>query len=220
MSRKRGLKYYEQYRSYRKKNRQGNSFLNLSLSYRIIISALILLIAIIPVILKDTWIGSNRAYLEKVFLTHLSFDEVREVAGKIFTNEDNAQPVVKDEDSYTLNEIPPISQPVIGQLSEDSTSQDSVVITAPEGYPVVAVLNGKVKAVRQSGQNMEVEIDHGKGLTTVYTYLKAVGIKPEDEVQKGTIIGYTGKVNNSSGVSFSVRLDGEPVNTKNLITGK
>ncbi|QOR36334.1 M23 family metallopeptidase [Clostridium sp. 'deep sea'] len=213
-------KYYEKYKSYRgRQNNKGHNTLNFKLSHKLIACSLILLLVILPVILKDTWVGKNKAFLEKVFLTHITFDDVKEVAGKIFTKSE-ITPVVSGEDNYTLDTLPAISLPVIGQLAEETTADKGVIITAPEGYPVVAVLEGKVLAVRQANQSMEVEIDHGKGLTTIYTYLQAVAIKPNEEIQQGTIIGYTGKFNNTSGVSFTIRLNGKVIDTKNILAGK
>jgi len=221
MNRKKRIPYYSRYTSYRRnRNQQDDGWPKLTLTHRIVFASLILILVIVPVLFQDSWFGNSKAYLDKIFLSHLSFTQVKEMAGKIFIKEEDVTPVINEEEEpYSIDEIPTISLPVIGQLS-DSNDNNGVVITAPEGYPVVSVLGGKVVAVRQVAQGMEVEIDHGKGLKTIYSSLKAVGIKPDDDVQKGTVIGYSGVVNGSGGVTFSVKLNDTDIDARNLITGK
>jgi murein DD-endopeptidase MepM/ murein hydrolase activator NlpD len=68
---------------------------------------------------------------------------------------------------------------------------------AARGTSVFATGNGRVmstvkNASLQAGYGNYIEIDHGNGITTRYSHLEEVKVKPGQKVLKGTIIGTVG----------------------------
>jgi len=84
---------------------------------------------------------------------------------------------------------------------------------APTGTPVRAAGDGRVIfAGRKGGYGNVVEIDHSRGVVTLYAHLSrfAKGIRAGQRVQQGKVIGYVGMTGLATGphLHYEYRLNG------------
>lgn len=101
--------------------------------------------------------------------------------------------------------------PFGGGGSEFHTGQD---ITAACGTPVVAAAEGTVIfAGWKNGYGQVVEIDHGRGLTTLYGHLSKLEATVGQEIARGALLGRVGSTGRSTGphLHYEVRINDDPV---------
>ncbi len=83
--------------------------------------------------------------------------------------------------------------------------------------PILAAGGGRVIAIkRSSGYGLTVTLDHRNGVATRYAHLSraAENLRAGDRVKSGTVIGWTGKSGNATGVHlhYEILVDGRPIN--------
>lgn len=219
-------RYPRRYSSYRSMN-SGSKKLNIW--QRTGIAMIILILVAIPVLFSGRFPGKAQPFLKDVFLNHFSVQDLSGVVTALTNGKINAietlSPAQIEEPSetiMTLNEIPNLSLPVVGRIAETNLKNPTTIhIIAVEGYPVVAVLSGKVIDIRGDAvDGMSIEIDHGRGLKTIYGSLGALAVTIEDEVKKGDIIGRVGKFGRDSGIDFEVMLVDEYLEPDSLFQSK
>lgn len=90
------------------------------------------------------------------------------------------------------------TDPVTG---ESGLFHDGIDIPAPRGIPVIAIQNGTVVQVRKgsSGYGNFVRLQHDGGIQSLYAHLSGIGVKREQEVLRGEVIGWVGSTGKSTG---------------------
>lgn len=114
--------------------------------------------------------------------------------------------------------------PIDGQLISDYglrghpiTGQEQmhygIDLTAPEGTPVAAVLDGLVREVSEIGGVITVILDHDGGWQTLYRGLSAALVKKGEMVTQGRLLGSLGAaaIWNTPHLHFELRWEGRPV---------
>lgn len=107
--------------------------------------------------------------------------------------------------------------PIVGTLTQGyGNSHQAIDIGSVYGAPVYAARAGVVvhAAWAKTGYGYTVVIDHGHGLTTLYSHLKGAWVHVGDRVQRGQRIGEVGSTGRSTGphVHFEIRVNGARVN--------
>jgi murein DD-endopeptidase MepM/ murein hydrolase activator NlpD len=90
-------------------------------------------------------------------------------------------------------------------------------ISGNTGDPVYAAADGTVThAARDGDHGNNILISHGNGITTHYSHLSKILVKPGDKVRKGDIIGKMGSTGRSTGphLHYEVYVGGEHVDPK------
>lgn len=108
---------------------------------------------------------------------------------------------------------------VFGRRADPFTGQtafhNGLDISTGKGQPVYATAYGTVRSAGRAGAygNMVV-IDHGFGLQTRYAHLHRFGVKANDEVKRGDIIGYVGATGRATGahVHYEIVANGRMLN--------
>jgi murein DD-endopeptidase MepM/ murein hydrolase activator NlpD len=111
-----------------------------------------------------------------------------------------------------------LAWPVHGSLSQTygEDGHSGIDIMADTGDPIVAAGNGVVTMALRSdyGYGWRIVIDHGGGLTTLYSHLSAFFVVQGDRVTRGQRIGSVGSTGFSTGphLHFEVLQGGATTN--------
>lgn len=100
------------------------------------------------------------------------------------------------------------------QGGQPARLHEGIDLEAPEGAEIVSVTDGTVARVAEDAElGKFVEVDHGRGLTTIYGHASAIMVKPGQKVKAGEIVarvGRTGRAETSK-LHFEVRVAGKAV---------
>jgi len=93
-------------------------------------------------------------------------------------------------------------------------------VAAQEGSAILAAASGVVRtAGRRGGYGNAVEIDNGRGISTLYGHASALNVKPGQHVDAGdpiALVGHTGRATGSH-LHFEVRKDGKPIDPQSTL---
>jgi len=93
-------------------------------------------------------------------------------------------------------------------------------VAAQEGSAILAAAGGVVRAAgRRGGYGNAVELDNGRGITTLYGHASALNVKPGQHVSAGepiALVGHTGRATGSH-LHFEVRKDGKPIDPQSAL---
>lgn len=101
------------------------------------------------------------------------------------------------------------ADPVTGEVAFHT----GIDIAAEEGTPFVAALDGTVLSVDENATyGRFVEVDHGRGLVTLYAHAQTITVKAGDQVKQGDTLGTVGMTGKATTphLHFEVILAGQP----------
>ncbi|MBI4353954.1 MAG: M23 family metallopeptidase [Candidatus Omnitrophica bacterium] len=85
-----------------------------------------------------------------------------------------------------------------GAPRSGNLSHHGVDLEAPLGSPVRAIRSGRViTTARHRGRGLYVELDHGRGLRSLYAHLHTIDVTRGQRVAQGQSIGTVGKTGNA-----------------------
>jgi len=95
-----------------------------------------------------------------------------------------------------------------------SRAHEGIDVVAALGSPIVAPAAGRViKAERESGYGLMVQIDHGNGLVTTYAHILRIAVSVGQRVTRGQLIATVGNSGLSTGphLHYEIQLHGKSV---------
>lgn len=92
-------------------------------------------------------------------------------------------------------------------------------IAAPRGTPILAAGHGRVvRAGWNAGYGQMVEVDHGRGYSTLYAHASRLLVRVGQQVERGDVIAQVGStgIATASHLHYEVRLNGQQQNPANF----
>jgi len=91
-----------------------------------------------------------------------------------------------------------------------------VDFSAPQGTPIYATGNGKIKKIKKSrrGFGNHVVINHGYGYESLYAHMSKYTVRRGQKIKRGDVIGYVGSTGKSTAphLHYEVHKDGKKIN--------
>jgi murein DD-endopeptidase MepM/ murein hydrolase activator NlpD len=100
-------------------------------------------------------------------------------------------------------------------INGEGAFHSGIDIDAPYGTPVRAAADGEVTGQTMgAGYGLQIVLDHGHDVITLYGHLSAIAVVPGQHVARGEIIGYVGQSGRATGphLHYEVRVHRVPVN--------
>ena len=101
---------------------------------------------------------------------------------------------------------------------------EGISLGAPEGTPVLAVLDGEVKYVGEEPNafGRVLLLRHAQGYITVYAHMQKIHVAQGTQVRKGTVLGTVGQTGRTESpqLFFQVRHDRKPKNPLKFLSVK
>ncbi|MFD1737030.1 peptidoglycan DD-metalloendopeptidase family protein [Bacillus salitolerans] len=159
-----------------------------------------------------------------------------ESEGTAYNQDDEAVPVTQTVEKFSMPVVDPNSIEIQKHFYDDNASAEEqeaalvfynntytgntgidIVSKNGESFDVVASLSGTVtKSVKDPMLGYVVEVDHGNGITSMYSALENVKVEEGATVTQGEMLASAGRslYNSEAGIHthFEIRKDGTPVN--------
>lgn len=136
---------------------------------------------------------------KRIVVQSKSLDEIVEYAlnkEELLASIPAIQPVQNDDLKRTASGYGMRMHPIY-KIRRMHTGMD---FSAPEGTPIFATGNARVKKVRKSrrGYGYHVVLDHGFNYETLYAHMSKISVFRGQKVKRGEIIGYVGDTGSST----------------------
>jgi murein DD-endopeptidase MepM/ murein hydrolase activator NlpD len=135
--------------------------------------------------------------------------------------------VLNDERLWDGRFIMPVRGAIISPFGarriingQERNPHSGIDIKAQEGEPVIAPNSGKVVLIdKQFFGGKTLVLDHGYGIYSMFFHLSTIAVSPDQQVEKGSIIGYVGATGRATGphLHWGIRLHGLRINPLSLI---
>lgn len=115
------------------------------------------------------------------------------------------------------SEFGPRRDPFLGVMAMHT----GIDFRGDSGDPIRATAAGRVvKAGREGGYGLMVEIDHGFGLTTRFAHMSRMTVEVGDTVKAGELVGNVGSTGRSTGphLHYETRVNGDAVNPMSYLS--
>jgi murein DD-endopeptidase MepM/ murein hydrolase activator NlpD len=115
------------------------------------------------------------------------------------------------------SEFGPRRDPFLGVMAMHT----GIDFRGDNGDPIRATAAGRVvKAGREGGYGLMVELDHGTGLTTRFAHMSRIRVEVGDTVKAGEIVGDVGSTGRSTGphLHYETRVNGDAVNPMSYLS--
>lgn len=96
--------------------------------------------------------------------------------------------------------------PVLGNVTKLTGEDVGVVIQTDNEINVVASFDGKVREIKDDGEEKHIIIDHGNGVETYYGLLSTIEVSVNDEIEKGQVLGKSGALDSeeTNGIVYKI----------------
>lgn len=152
---------------------------------------------------------------KQLYIQSKSFDEVIQMATKksdMMASIPAIQPVTNKE----LKRIASGYGRRIDPYYKKPKYHYGVDFSAPQGTPIYATGNGKIKKIKKSrrGFGNHILIDHGYGYESLYAHMSKFNVRLNQKVKRGDIIGYVGNTGKSTAphLHYEVHKNNKKVN--------
>ncbi|MEA5009043.1 peptidoglycan DD-metalloendopeptidase family protein [Clostridium tyrobutyricum] len=148
--------------------------------------------------------------------------QIRSLTSKSSNNNSNSEsysgtrgPILKVSD---IGRMPVVTSPFgmrLHPILKKYKMHTGIDYGAPSGTPIYVMSDGvAIISTYSSGYGNYIVIDHGGGVSTLYSHNSANLVSPGQTVKKGQLIGKVGQTGYATGphVHFEVRINGTPVN--------
>lgn len=229
------LLYYEEMQ--KELNRMGNMMLALQDRddniYRVIFEA-----DAIPSTVRDAGVGGADRYralreerLERESLVISTFEKIDKLKKQMYIQTKSYDEILqlainKENMMASIPSIQPLTNKELTRLASGYGMRMHPLLkirrmhwgidfSAPQGTPIYATGDGKIRLVRWEGAGGNtVIIDHGFGYETRYLHLSKYAVKLGQNVKRGEVIGYVGNTGLSAAphLHYEILKDGAHVN--------
>lgn len=143
-----------------------------------------------------------------MFLAGIIIPQAQLISSNITANSMTATTVVLESTKTEVTYTWPLNSYKISQKYQ--FYHPGVDLRAPYEDPVMTIAKGKVEATTTSnwGYGRYIIVRHENGYASLYAHLSEILVKPEDEVDKGKVIGKVGTSGWSTGSHLHLEIRG------------
>lgn len=204
------------------KNKNDNSYLK-RLSFQLLIVLIIMLFLLILKFINNDVTSTINMRIKENFYKDYTTETVDVFNTFIPNTNDVFNKIILKKNEFIIDNLP-VDGNITTHFGENieankKYNSNGIKIEAAEGSEVKSIYSGKVERIDYDNQiGASVLINHGNNFKTRYGYLSDIKVSEGENVTKGTVIGLSGKDNNSKPcLYFELLKNDNPVNVEEYI---